>query len=54
MKKGVLGILSVCAGAAAGAMAVGGVLKGRIKEIQDKSDKHLSLFLMMNQWVMVK
>jgi len=35
-------------------MAVGGVLKGRIKEIQDKSDKHLSLFLMMNQWVMVK
>lgn len=54
MKKGVLGILSVCAGAAAGTAVVGRVLKRRIKEIQDKSDKHLSLFLMMNQWVKVK
>lgn len=54
MKKGVIEILSAVGGAAAGAAAVGRALKGKIKETQEKSDKHLALFLMMNQWVKVK
>ena len=54
MKKGVIGILSAFGGAAAGTVAVGRALKRKIKETQEKSDKHLALFLMMNQWVKLK
>ncbi len=54
MKKGMIGIVSAIGGAAAGISAVGGMLGRTIKENQEKSDKHLALFLMMNQWVKVK
>ncbi len=54
MNKAILSILSATVGAAVGATAVG------VKAIEEKtkvtqlSDKHLALFLMMNQWVKVK
>lgn len=54
MKKGIIGMISAIGGAAAGITAASGVLGSKIKENHDKSDKHLALFLMMNQWVKVK
>lgn len=54
MKKPVISILSALTGAAFGAGAVGKVSVDKTKKIQAMSDKHLSLFLMMNQWVKVK
>jgi hypothetical protein len=54
MKKGVIGVLSLLTGALAGAVAVDSVSGKKINKVQGMSDKHLSLFLMMNQWVKVK
>lgn len=54
MNKLVISILSALTGAAAGAGAMGKISIGRIQKTQSMSDKHLSLFLMMNQWVKVK
>lgn len=54
MKKGTISVLSSIGGAIAGAVAIGKVLGGRVIDNQKKSDKHLNLFLMMNQWVKVK
>lgn len=54
MKKPVISILSALTGAALGAGAVGKFSSDKAKKIQSMSDKHLSLFLMMNQWVKVK
>ncbi len=54
MKKGIIGMVSAIGGAAAGITAVSGMLGNKVKENQKKSDKHLALFLMMNQWVKVK
>lgn len=54
MKKGLVSALSAMAGALAGA---GVTARFTVKEIyknQNMSDKHLALFLMMNQWVRVK
>ena len=53
-EKGIIGMISAIGGAAAGITAASGVLGSKIKENQDKSDKHLALFLMMNQWVKSK
>lgn len=54
MKKSVISVMSVLAGAIAGAGAIGKVEAGRLHHLQQLSDKHLALFLMMNQWVKVK
>lgn len=54
MKKGLVSILSGLAGAAIGAAGTGRVMGKRAAENQEMSDKHLALFLMMNQWVKVK
>ncbi|EOS29449.1 hypothetical protein C807_02835 [Lachnospiraceae bacterium 28-4] len=54
MKKGMVGLISAIGGAAAGMTAVARALGKQIKGSQEKSDKHLALFLMMNQWVKVK
>ncbi len=54
MKKGVISALSALAGAAAGAGAVGKVIAEANEKSKAMSDKHLALFLMMNQWVKVK
>ena len=54
MKKLTWSLLSVLGGAATSAVAVRKVT-GKATEVQrNMSEKHLALFLMMNQWVAVK
>lgn len=54
MKKPILTVLSALTGAAIGAGAVGKKSGKDIEKAKALSDKHLALFLMMNQWVKVK
>lgn len=54
MKKGMISIVPVLTGAAIGAGAAGKAIIGEKKKAKSMSDKHLALFLMMNQWVRVK
>ena len=54
MKKGTIGILSGVAGMAIGTVAAGVPKNKKIAQWQNMSDKHLALFLMMNQWVKVR
>lgn len=58
MKKGTISVLSALTGAivgtAAGAGAVAKAIGESERKKQELSDKHLNLFLMMNQWVKVK
>ncbi len=54
MKKGVISALSALAGAAVGAGAAGKAIIAKKEKANSMSDKHLALFLMMNQWVKVK
>lgn len=58
MKKGMISILSGVAGSLVG-LAVGAGAAAKItgeseRKIKGLAEKHLSLFLMMNQWVKVK
>lgn len=54
MKKGLIAAVSAVTGAAIGAGAVGKAVVGETEKAKSMSDKHLALFLMMNQWVKVK
>ena len=54
MKKGAIGVLSLLVGVAAGAAGVGKIAGDKKDEAWKLSNKHLGLFLMMNQWVKVK
>lgn len=54
VKKGMISVLSAVVSAIAGAGAVGKVMIGEKNKAKEMSDKHLALFLMMNQWVKVK
>lgn len=54
MKKGLIGALSAMAGVAAGVSVAGQTLGKTVEKNKLMSDKHLALFLMMNQWVKVK
>lgn len=54
MRKGIITILSTLAGAATGAGVAGKMAGKKTKTVQQYADKHLALFLMMNQWVRVK
>ena len=54
MKKSVLSVISTLTGVAIGAGVMGKVANKSADRIQTMSDKHLALFLMMNQWVRVK
>lgn len=54
MKKGIISVLSAVAGAVVGAGTVGKVIAESAEKSKNMSDKHLALFLMMNQWVKVK
>lgn len=54
MKKNTVLVFSVLTGAVAAAGVVGRLLGEKLKKAQRMSDKHLALFLMMNQWVRVK
>lgn len=54
MRKSAISVLSTITGAAAAAGLVGKIQGEKLKKAQKMSDKHLALFLMMNQWVKVK
>lgn len=54
MKKTVISVLSAVIGAAAGAGVVKKSAAEETEKVRARSDKHLDLFLMMNQWVKVK
>ena len=54
MKKGFIAAVSMVIGGIAGTAAAGKVSGGIISQTKQMSDKHLALFLMMNQWVKVK
>lgn len=54
MKKPVIGILSLLCGAVGGMIGTKRVMQKKLNTATGYSDKHLSLFLMMNQWVKVK
>lgn len=54
MKKMVLSVFSMLTGAVLGAGAVGKASKDRLQIVRAYRDKHLALFLMMNEWVKVK
>lgn len=54
MKKGIISILCAVSGAVIGAGVVGKVMVEERDKAKAMSDKHLALFLMMNQWVKVK
>lgn len=54
MKKGVISVVSILAGAAAGAAAVGKITGSRLGKTEAMSNKLHSLFLMMNRWVNIK
>ena len=54
MKKGIISVLSALTGAAIGAGAVGKMSGDKTQKMKAMSDKHLALFLLMNQWVKVK
>lgn len=54
MNKRFLGVLSLLTGVAGGAIGAGKVIGTKVNEKQQLADKHLALFLMMNQWVKVK
>lgn len=54
MKKQLISGVSAMVGAAIGAVAVQKVSKEEVNKVKAMSDKHLALFLMMNQWVHVK
>ena len=54
MRKGVVSAVSMLAGAIVGAGSIGKMEGDKIRKMRNMSDKHLALFLMMNQWVKVK
>lgn len=54
MKKGIGETLSLMMGTILGAGVVGKIIMKRAKTQKENSDKHLALYLMMNQWVKVK
>lgn len=54
MKKGVVSVLSMFVGGIAGAGVVGKIGYDKTDQMKKMADKHLALFLMMNQWVKVK
>ena len=54
MNKGVISVLSSLVGAGVGAVATGKVMGDKANQWQQMSDKHLALYLMMNQWVKIK
>ncbi len=54
MKKPIISALSAMVGAAVGAGAIGKKLNDRLETVRSYRDKHLALFLMMNDWVKIK
>lgn len=53
-KKGVFAVLSLLTGVTVGAGIAGKIQGEKLLKMKEMSEKHLALFLMMNQWVHVK
>lgn len=53
MKRGILSTLSVLAGVGTGIVATKKIMEREISKHQKLSDKHMGLFLLMNQWVKI-
>ncbi|MCI8292067.1 MAG: hypothetical protein HFH53_00830 [Hespellia sp.] len=54
MKKSIINFFSLLIGVAAGIFGTRKMMEEKVDQSQKISDKYLSLFLMMNQWVKVK
>ena len=54
MKKGLISFISGIVGAVVGAGTISKIMGRSLANKKNMSDKHLALFLMMNQWVKVK
>ena len=54
MKKAIISLLSVLTGIGAGAGIVGKLAEEEINKREELANRHLALFLLMNQWVRVK
>ena len=54
MKKGIIATLSSITGAVVGATIAGKTSSEEIRKQKGYAEKHLALYLMMNQWVKVK
>ncbi len=54
MNKGTISVLSMLTGAAIGTGICKKIKRDRLSKEKKMADKHLALFLMMNQWVRVK
>lgn len=54
MKKGITLALALFAGIVGGAIGAGKLVGTKVNDMKKMSDKHLELFLMMNQWVKIK
>ena len=54
MKKGIIGTIIAMFGIIAIAILTGRIMNKEIVKNRNMSDKHLSLFLLMNKWVEVK
>ncbi len=53
MKKNLFGPATLLTGIGMGAMAVEKIMDKKVQKWQQMSDKHLALFMMMNQWVKI-
>lgn len=54
MKKGFIALISLVSGVFVGCIGVGKTMGKRVQQKQGMSEKHLALFLLMNQWVKMK
>ena len=54
MKKAIISLVSAVAGVAVGTTIASKKMQNSNTQFQKLSDKHLALFLLMNQWVKVK
>lgn len=54
MKRQIVNVVSGALGLVAGASAAGKVLGKKVSIMSELSDKHLALYMLMNQWVQVK
>ena len=54
MKKGIALAVALFAGIVGGAIGAGKLVGTKVNDMKKMSDKHLELFLLMNQWVKIK
>lgn len=54
MKKNIISIVSAMTGVLAGMIMSNTINQKALKDKQNMSDKHLTLYMLMNQWVQIK